>query len=98
MKIRRSQIAIVVLLLAYLGGCSVAAYGAAVFCLAGGDGIEWFTYTQGLLQIVTIPVLLIGLFWSRLRVIAMIVGVLGLAGLGIQQVYLDRDVIHCDAP
>jgi len=97
-KVRRSQIAVAVLLVAYLGGCSVAAYGAAFFCLAGGDRIEWFTYPQAILLILTIPLLLVGLFWSRIRMFAAIVGVIGLAGLGAQQTYLDRGVLHCDAP
>jgi Na+/proline symporter len=97
-KVRRSQIAVAVLLVAHLGGCSVAAYGAAFFCLAGGDRIVWFTYPQAILLILTIPLLLVGLFWSRIRMFAAIVGVLGLAGLGAQQTYLDRGVLHCDAP
>jgi Na+/proline symporter len=97
-KVRQSQIAVVVLLVAYLGGCSVAAYGAAFFCLAGGDRLEWFIYPQAMLLMSTIPLLLVGLFWSRIRIFAAIVGVIGLAGLGAQQTYLDRGALYCDVP
>jgi len=98
LTVKQSRIVIVILLVTYLAGCSVAAYGAAFFCLAGGDGIEWFTYPQALLQILTIPMLVTSLFWPRIRYAAMVVGVLGMAGLGAQQTYLERGVLHCDAP
>ena len=98
MTVKQSRIVLVTLLVSYLAGCSVAAYGAAFFCLAPANGLEWFKYPQAILLIVTIPVLVVGLLWPRIRVFAVVVGVLGLAGLGVQQVYLERGTIHCDAP
>jgi len=94
----QSRIVIGGLLLAYLAGCSAAAYGAAFFCLAGGQGLEWFTYPQAILQILTVPMLVLGLVWARIRYLAMFVGVLALVALGAQQTYLERGALHCDAP
>jgi hypothetical protein len=98
LSIRRSQIAIIVLLVANLAGCSFAAYGAGIFCLASKYRVEWFTYPQFAFLVLTIPVLAVGLFWSRIRLFAAVIGMLCLIGLAAQQVLLERDVLYCDAP
>ena len=98
MKFERKRLAVIVLLIANLVGCSFAAYGAAIFCTATKSQSEWFTIPLSILLILTIPLLIVGLFWTRLSMIAVAVGIVTLAGLGVQQYLLDRDVLYCDAP
>jgi hypothetical protein len=98
LTLRRSQIVIILLLVANLAGCTFAAYGAAIFCLAPTGTLEWFTIPYGLLLMLNIPVLIAAMFWDRIRILAAIVGGLCLVGLGAQQVLLDRNILHCDVP
>jgi len=98
LSIRRSQIAIIVLLIANLAGCGFMAYGAAIFCTAPSGTLDWFTIPYSLLLVVIFPLLFTGLFWDRFRMIAVAAGMLCLVGLAAQQMLLDEQVLHCDVP
>jgi hypothetical protein len=95
---KHTRFAVVVVLVANFIGCSFAASGAAIFCTATRAPIEWFTIPFSLLLIVTTPLLIVGLFRPQVSVFAVVIGIITLAGLGVQHYLLERDILYCDAP
>ncbi len=96
-----ARVAIVSLLVLHVAGCAYVGEGdvtSPIFCTAPQGAWTWAAYVQGVLLLVTAPLLVVSFFVARLRYVGIIVGVLSLAGLIGQHVLLDRGQFYCDAP
>jgi hypothetical protein len=99
-RVARAAWAVALLMMLQIGGCALVGSGdpiVPIFCTASVPRAEMLALIQALLLIGFLPLGLAALAVAKLRRIAIIVGIVALAGLAMQYAFLANGTFYCDS-